>query len=104
MDIYVIDWIDQFCDYDTKLNLRQINRVCHTELPQLIFKLNDSDPNYPKPLSYVLTLSPNEIANVSLISWMGTSLEICDAKLDLLIGIGDFMKHVWVVMNHWLIY
>ena len=67
MDIYVIGWIDQFCDYDTKLNLRQINRVCHTELPQLMFKLNDSDSDSQKPLSYVLTLSPNEIANVSLI-------------------------------------
>ena len=33
MDIYVIDWIDQFCDYDTRLNLRQINHVCHTDLP-----------------------------------------------------------------------
>ena len=67
MDIYVINWIDQFCDYDTKLNLRQINRVCHRELPQLMFKLNDYDPSDPKPLSYVLTLSPYEIANVSLI-------------------------------------
>ena len=68
MDLYVINRIDQWCerfgDYDTRLNLRQINHVCHTELPQLMFKLNGSDS--PKPLSYVLTQSPNEIAKVAL--------------------------------------
>ena len=67
MDIYVINWIDRWCDCDARLNLRQINRICHTELPQLMFKLNKSDSDSQKPLSYVLTQPPNEIARVSLV-------------------------------------
>ena len=58
MDGYLFRQIDQLCDYDTRLTLRQLNHFCHAELQEIMFG--------SVPLSKVIVQRPDDIARVAL--------------------------------------